>query len=97
MVKLINCTFLLYTQNLNDKFIVNFDDDVYDTTEQYLQPYENRVNFFGVSVPQTISSPTTDTFGKYLLLNSEFQNDTRILGFQIYGQAAGLIQINVII
>lgn len=46
-------------------------------------------------MPQTLSTPTTDTFGTYLLLNSEFQNDTRILGFQIYGQTAGLIQINV--
>ena len=55
----------------------------------------NRVNFFGVAVPQTISSPTTDAFGTYLLLNSEFQNDTRLLGFQIYSQTAGLIQINV--
>jgi len=53
------------------------------------------VNYFGVNVPQSLSSATTDSFGTYLLLNSEIRVDTRLKGFQIYGQAAGLIQLSV--
>lgn len=37
-MKLINCTFLLYTQNVYDEFIVDFDD-AYDTADQYIIPY----------------------------------------------------------
>lgn len=57
----------------------------------------NFVNSFGTSVPQVLSNPQTHSYGKYLLLNSEFQNDTRLTGFQYYGQASGSINITVII
>ena len=53
------------------------------------------VNYFGVNVPQSLSSPTTDSFGTSLLLNSEIRVDTRLKGFQFYGKAAGLIQLSV--
>lgn len=53
------------------------------------------VNYFGVQVPQIINNPVTDTFGKYLLLNSEFKTNTRIVGFQFYGVAPGLVNLTV--
>lgn len=53
------------------------------------------MNYFGTTVPQTVSSPKTDQYGTYLLLNSEIQNDTIIIGFQFYGETAGSIIINV--
>jgi len=53
------------------------------------------VNYFGVNVPQYISSPKTDSFGTYLLLNSEIQVDTRLIGFQFFGKQAGIIQLSV--
>ena len=98
LVKLINCTFLLYTQNLYDEFIVDYDD-YDDTTDEIIRPYANRVSYFGVAVPQSVTPLVTDpnsaTNGEYLLLNSEFQNDTRLLGFEIFGRSAGLIIIKV--
>lgn len=89
----------MYTQNLYDEFIVDYDD-YDDPTNEIIRPYLNRVNFFGVAVPQSLQSPAvtdpnTATNGEYLLLNSEFQNDTRLLGFQIYGASSGTIQIRV--
>lgn len=57
---------------------------------------DNLVDFFGVQIPQSISNSVTDSFGKYLLLNSEFQIDTRLIGFQYYGQSAGHIQLRVL-
>ncbi len=56
---------------------------------------DNLVNFFGVKIPQSISNSKTDSFGKYLLLNSEFQIDTRLIGFQYYGESHGHIQLRV--
>ena len=50
-----------------------------------------------VPVPNILSNPKTDSNGngKYLLLNSEFQNDTRLTGFQYYGVSAGVINLTV--
>jgi hypothetical protein len=45
LVKLINCTFLLYTQNKYDEFIVDYDD-FDDETDQILVPYRKLVNYF---------------------------------------------------
>lgn len=93
LVKKINCTLWLYTQNSLDFFILDYDDD----TTQKIEPYKNLVNFFGVPVPNILSNPKTDSNGngKYLLLNSEFQNDTRLTGFQYYGVSAGVINLTV--
>ena len=57
---------------------------------------ENLVNYFGILVPKSLTTPKTDSFGQYLLLKTEFQFDTRVYGFQFYGQAAGTIQLRVI-
>ena len=49
LVKLINCTFLLYTQNQFDKFIVDYDD-FDDTTDEIIIPYGLCYFFFKTSL-----------------------------------------------
>lgn len=43
----------------------------------------------------TLTNATSINSTTFLLLNTEFRNQTYLSGFEFYGQIAGLITINV--
>jgi len=46
-------------------------------------------------IPRIISSPTVNNNSTFLILNSEFQNQTWLSGFTLYGAVGGSITIQV--
>lgn len=46
-------------------------------------------------IPTSISTVTTNPGSYYLLLNSEFHNDTYLSGFEFYAVSSGTINIQV--
>jgi hypothetical protein len=46
-------------------------------------------------IPRTISTPTVNNNSTFLILNSEFQNQTWLSGFTLNGAVGGSITIQV--
>ena len=48
------------------------------------------------SIPTTLSSPNTNSNSSFLLLNTEFNNQTNLFGFTLYAAVNGSINIMVL-
>ena len=49
-----------------------------------------------LTIPTTLINPISNNENKFLLLNNEFNNDTTITGFELYGETAGSINIQIV-
>lgn len=49
-----------------------------------------------LTIPSTLSNPISNNENKFLLLNNEFNNNTILKGFELYGETSGLINIKIV-
>lgn len=49
----------------------------------------------GYTIPMTLSSVQSLSGNSFLLLNTEFRNDTNLYGFELYGALNGSITLQV--
>ena len=92
----ISCILIMSSHSQLESFTVNYGDSLMDTSD-----FNGiLVSYFGVGLPYNYTNITDNNnillSGKYLLINSEFQFDSELVGFEFICNSPGDVIIHVV-